>query len=87
MRLVQNLRRGRGFIEPNIPCVHFVGFRGEEYWSAWKVWGDPTYVHIGWDLRARREIAPEDIIVFANGAGDLPPRIKSYPDLIEANPQ
>ena len=39
------------------PCLHFVGFRGEEYWSAVKVWGFPDFYHRGWDTRAAREIA------------------------------
>lgn len=65
------------------PCVHFIGFRGEEYLSAVRVWGLPEYIHQGWDLRARREIDESDTIVFANGAGDGPPRVKSWPDLIE----
>jgi hypothetical protein len=27
------------------PCLHFIGFRGEEYWSAVKVWGKPEMIH------------------------------------------
>ena len=34
--------------------IHFVGFRGEEYWSAVKVWGLPDFYHRGYDLRMRR---------------------------------
>ena len=49
------------------PCVHFVGFRGEEYWSAVKVWGKPGMVHRVWDRRAQRDIGPDDVIVFATG--------------------
>lgn len=49
---------------PHPPCVHFVGFRGEEYWSAVRVWGLPDFYHRGWDNRARREIAEGDVIVF-----------------------
>lgn len=37
-------------------AVHFVGFRGDEYRSAVKVWGEPDFIHLGWDRRARREI-------------------------------
>jgi hypothetical protein len=25
-------------------CIHFVGFKGEEYWTAVKVWGLPDFV-------------------------------------------
>lgn len=47
------------------PCLHFVGFRGEEYWSAVRVWGLPDFYHRGWDTRARREIADGDTVIFA----------------------
>ena len=54
------------------PCVHFVGFRGEEYWSAVKVWGKPGMIHRVWDRRARRDIGPGDVIVFATGDDTQP---------------
>lgn len=50
------------------PAVHFVGFRGEEYWSAVKVWGRPGFIHRLNDTRMRRELHPCDTVVFANGA-------------------
>ncbi|MDF2809280.1 MAG: hypothetical protein K0S56_311 [Microvirga sp.] len=57
------------------PALHFVGFRGEEFWSAVKVWGRPDFIHRKWDQRARREIAPDDTIIFATGSeADLPSR-------------
>ena len=49
------------------PVVHFVGFRGNEYWSAVKVFGRPHFIHQIWDRRARREIMPGDTVVFAKG--------------------
>lgn len=66
-----------------IRCVHFIGFRGEEYWSAVKVFGRPHFIHIGWDRRAAREIGDADVVVFANGHGEAPPRERNYPDIIE----
>lgn len=66
-----------------IACVHFIGFRGEEFWSAVKVWGRPHFIHMGWDARARREIGEGDTVIFANGHGEAPPRRHNYPDLIE----
>ncbi|MCF8532421.1 MAG: hypothetical protein K9G48_05425 [Reyranella sp.] len=66
-----------------MPCLHFVGFRGEEYWSAIRIWGRPHFIHLGWDLRAQREIAPGDVVVFASGEADQAPRAKSFPDIIE----
>jgi hypothetical protein len=63
--------------------VHFVGFRDDKYWSAVKVWGVPDFIHPGWDLRAAREIAPGDKIVFAIGDERQEPRRQSFSDLTE----
>lgn len=64
-------------------CIHFVGFRGEEYHSAVKVFGRPHFIHRGWDLRAQREIADNDVVVFAVGPHDQEPSRKSFNDLTE----
>ena len=50
--------------------VHFVGFRGDEYRSAVKVWGKPDFFHRGFDDRVifGGEVGDDDIIIFANGA-------------------
>ena len=62
-------------------AIHFVGFRGEEFWSAVRVWGRPDFVHPGWDPRAAREIAEGDIVVFA--AGDpARPAARNFPATI-----
>lgn len=63
--------------------VHFVGFRDERYWNAVKTFGPPHFIHPGYDLRARREIDDGDLIVFADGPHDQPPRVKSYSDIKE----
>jgi hypothetical protein len=68
------------------PCLHFIGFRGEEYWSAVKVWGEPDFIHGGWDKRAAREIGDGDVLIFATGSDADEPRARSWPDLIEAFP-
>ena len=65
-------------------CVHFVGFKGDEFISAVRVFGRPDFIHRGWDLRAQREIADGDTVVFAQGAADQTPRRKSYDDIREA---
>jgi ASC-1-like (ASCH) protein len=65
-------------------CTHFVGFKGEEYISAVRAFGRPDFVHRGWDLRARREIADGDLIIFAQGGPVQEPRVKSYDDIREA---
>jgi hypothetical protein len=45
-------------------AVHFVGFRGDEYTSAVKVFGKPDFVHYHFDRRAIADFAPGDIVVF-----------------------
>lgn len=64
-------------------AVHFVGFRGEEYASAVRAFGHPHFIHRGWDLRAQREIADDDLVVFASGSHEQEPRVKSYDDIRE----
>lgn len=66
--------------------VHFVGFKDDRYWNAVKVFGPPHYIHPGWDMRARREIAPDDLVIFADGPADQQPRVKSYSDINEKAP-
>lgn len=50
--------------------IHFVGFRGDEFWSAAKVFGRPDFFHRVFDHRAKVEFADGDVVVFANGAED-----------------
>lgn len=66
------------------PCVHFVGFSDDRYSAALRVWGEPDFIHRGWDKRARREIADGDTIVFADGPALQDPRTKSFDDIREA---
>lgn len=68
---------------PIASAVHFVSFRDDRYWNAVKVWGRPHFIHRGWDLRAQREIADEDIVVFASGPHDQEPSIRSFNDIVE----
>lgn len=72
------------------PAVHFVGFRGDEFWSAVKIWGRPGLIHMGWDRRALRDIGEGDTVVFATGTehGPFPVnkrtgREMNFSDLIE----
>lgn len=67
------------------PALHFVGFRGEEYHNAIKVFGLPDFYHRGWDRRAQREIAEGDTVVFANFHGLGAPSPYSYDDSNEDN--
>ena len=61
-------------------AVHFVGFRGEEYWSAVRVWGKPGFIHMGNDSRMRREMADGDIVIYANGC-ETRPSERNFSDL------
>jgi hypothetical protein len=64
-------------------ALHFVGFREDEYSRAVRVFGEPDFIHIGWDRWARQEILPDDIAVFATGTAEDTPSAYSYPDLHE----
>ena len=54
--------------------IHFVGFRGDEYLSAIKIWGKPDFFHRVFDDRVRfgGEVGDGDTIVFANGFDKKP---------------
>lgn len=68
------------------PCVHFVGFRDDRWWNAIRVFGRPDFIHMRWDQRARREIGPDDVVVFATGDETQPPSRFNAPDIIEEEP-
>ncbi len=57
------------------PAPHFVGFRGDEYSAALRIFGPPDFIHIGWDRWARQEVMPGDIAVFARGTADDEPSV------------
>lgn len=66
-------------------CVHFIGFDPSDamkWQSAVSIFGPPDFVHRYWDLRAAYsgERAPQDIMVFARGTSDDPPRRHSHDD-------
>lgn len=51
-------------------CVHFVGFPdnyGRQFQNAVRTFGPPAFLHRFWDRRAQRDIAPDDLVVFASG--------------------
>lgn len=53
---------------PQETSLHFVGFKGDEYLRAIKVFGKPDQVHRYNDPRFRAEFSPGDIAVYANGS-------------------
>lgn len=61
------VRRCRYCLVPPIGCLHFVGFRDDRYWNAVRAFGLPDVVHRVWDERARVEVGPDDVVVFAEG--------------------
>lgn len=54
--------------------THFVGFRDDRYWNAVRIWGEPDMVHEAWDTYAANDVAPGDVVIFADGAADRKPR-------------
>lgn len=66
------------------PAVHFVAFRGDEYWSAVRLWGRPTFIHRRWDQRAGRELHSTDTVVFAKGCDLDPPSRFNGADIEES---
>jgi hypothetical protein len=77
------IREFQDIAEP--PAVHFIGFRGEEYHSAVRVWGLPDFYHRGWDTRAQREIAEGDVLVFGPKADPEYVSPYTYDDSNEAD--
>ena len=51
-------------------ALHFVGFKGDEYTRARRVFGSPDFVHRQNDARLWGDVAPGDLVVIANGAED-----------------
>lgn len=48
-------------------AVHYVGFRGDEFARARRLFGAPVFIHRQWDRRAQRDIGPDDLVIFATG--------------------
>mgnify|MGYP003637583626 CR=1 FL=1 len=48
--------------------VHFIGFRGDEYARAARVFGPPDFVHMWHDARMLGDVGDNDVLVFANKA-------------------
>ena len=48
-------------------ALHFVRFCGDEYYSAVRIFGRPDFIHRHWDARAKSEIVPGDVAMFAYG--------------------
>ena len=53
---------------PSAPSVHYVGFRDDRYWNAYRIFGCPRVIHRRWDFYATRDVGPGDVVIFAEGA-------------------
>lgn len=60
-------------------ALHFVNFRGDEYWSAIKVFGLPDFIHRSYDRRCLDDQGEGDVIIFAQG-GETQPIVPSWND-------
>lgn len=65
-------------------AVHYVNFRDDRYWSAFRIFGGPRVIHRTWDQRARREIGDDDVVVFATGDEHQPVARFNAPDIDES---
>jgi len=45
-------------------AVHYIGFRGDEYSRAYRIFGGPAMIHRVHDLRAHRDIGEDDLVLF-----------------------
>lgn len=52
--------------------MHFIGFRGDEYWSAVKVWGKPDHVHPRATWSCLGEIEADALVVIGPHAFPVP---------------
>lgn len=55
-----------------VRVVHYVGFRGDEYVRAYRIWGGPVMIHKGNDPRVMTEVGPEDVVVYGPKSNPTP---------------
>lgn len=63
--------------------VHYVGFRDDRYWSAYRLFGGPRMIHRRWDRYAAAEVGPGDVVVFAEGDATQPVARRAGADIDE----
>lgn len=64
-------------------AVHYIGFRDDRYWNAYRIWGGPRVIHRRWDKRALQDIGPDDVAIFAEGDETREPSSWNTEDLDE----
>lgn len=62
--------------------VHYVGFKDDRYWNAFRLFGGPRMIHRRYDRYAVAEIGPDDVVVFAQG-DEAQPVVRGGGDLDE----
>ena len=63
--------------------VHYIGFRGDEYGRAFRIFGGPAMIHRVHDMRAHRDIDPDvDLVIFANKEREDVIRPVNAPDVV-----
>lgn len=60
--------------------LHFVRFKDDRFYNAVKTFGPPDFIHRFWDRRAVDEIAPGDVVIFAEGDEMQPVNPISFDD-------
>ena len=64
--------------DPTAPVTHFVGFRGDEYLRARRIFRGPAMIHRVNDIRTQSEIDPErDIVIYAGAETET--RLRTIP--------
>lgn len=81
------LRRARNTMARELSehsrCIHYVGFRDDRYWNAYRLYGGPRVIHRRWDFYATRDVGPNDIVIFAEGDETQPIAERNAMDLDE----
>jgi len=47
-----------------VKVVHYVGFRGDEFIRAYRLWGGPAMIHKWNDDRVMTEVGDSDVVIF-----------------------
>lgn len=64
------------------PTVHYIGFVGDEFTRAYRLFGGPAMIHRVYDRRAKAEIDKDvDTVIFANKESPDKLRVFSPPDV------
>lgn len=64
-------------------CIHYVGFRDDRYWNAYRIFGGPRVIHRRWDFYATRDVGSDDVVIFAEGDETQPVAERNATDLDE----